>query len=255
MKKLSNSLLIGPLILTIACGSSENLAECKAAKRFIPCSERTSEEDARLALERGDFDQAIEILIRLVEESPDVYSLYTLLAAAYAARAKVAVVDLVLSSLTSSGGSLVDQVGAFLPQPAEVGMEVYTHYLEDIARAIDYLKSIPESLRATTSSEKYAKSAQLQLSIYGIAYSVMYLNQFVATTGSGGLDTTKLASISEADALLVISSLTDAAQIQAAGGSSVGAEKINATLTQINNQPGATQNERLQNYVRVTRGS
>lgn len=236
------------------CGGDGNLADCKTGSPTIPCSQRTPEEEARLALELGDFDQAIALLTQLIDENPEDYALYTLLSAAHAARAKVAVIDLAMNSLVGRG-SLIEQVGSFLPQPSEVGNDVYADYLQDMQRAVSYLKSIPADLRGVTSSEKYAKSAQIQLGIYSVAYSIMHLNQFVATTDMGRLDASKLATMTEADAAIVIASLTEAASLQAAAGSTTAAQNINTTLTQIASQPGATQSERLQNYVTATRAT
>lgn len=240
--------------LVAACGGSDNLADCEKGLAVVPCSERTPEEEARLALDRGDFDKAIELLTELIEEEPESYGRYTLLAAAHAARAEVAVVDIAMSSFSGGGGSAIDQVTAFLPDPAEVGAEAYALYVRDMGLALTYLKQIPDELRAETSSEKYAKSAQLQLGIYSAAYAIMYLNQFIATTASGGLDPAKLATMSEEDALTVLSTLAEAGQLQAAVGSPELAAKIDTTLTAVDSQPGGNQKEKLQNYVKTTKG-
>jgi hypothetical protein len=240
--------------LVAACGGSDNLADCEKGLAVVPCSERTPEEEARLALDRGDFDRAIELLTQLVEEEPENYGRYTLLAAAHAARAEVAVVDIAMSSFSGGGGSAIDQVTAFLPDPSEVGAEAYALYVQDMGVALTWLKLIPDELRAETSSETYAKSAQLQLGIYSAAYSIMYLNQFIATAAGGGLDPAKLATMSEEDALTILSTLAEAGQLQASVGSPELAAKIDTTLTSVDAQPGSTQKEKLQNYVRTTKG-
>lgn len=241
------------LLILLACGPN-NIADCDKGLPGVPCSQRTSEEDARLALDGGDYDEAIRLLTALIEAEPDNYARYTLLAAAYAARAKIAILDLAMNSLTASGSNAIDQLQDYLPNPDNVGATTYAAYLADVRQAVGTLKAIPEDLRSLTSSEAYAKSAQIQLGLYSAVYSVMYLNQFIATTADGSLDPTKLASMSEEDAITVIATLADAGQLQSAAGSSASSASIDATLAAIDAQPGATRKEKLQNYVQATQG-
>lgn len=240
------------LPLAYACGT-KNIADCDEGLPGISCSQRTDEENARLAMDRADYTEAIRLLSALIEEYPEKYALHTQLAAAHAARANIAILDLALNGMSVSGDNLQEQLKDFLPNAKTVGVPVYAEYLGDIRQSLAVLKLIPEQLRDATSSEAYAKSAQIQLALYSAVYSVMYLNQFVVTNDDGSLDLEKLATMSEEDALAIITSLADAGQLQSAAGSSAMTANINATLAAIDAQPGASRKEKLQNYVQASR--
>src|SRR5687768_15328272 len=70
-----------------AGGGESNVADCEDPKPGVPCSELTTEEQARQALNDGDYDTAVTLFTELVAEEPDDYQLRAVLGAAYAARA------------------------------------------------------------------------------------------------------------------------------------------------------------------------
>jgi hypothetical protein len=239
------------------CGGSENAADCETGLTAMPCTERTADENARLALDDGDYDRAVKLLAQLVADEPDVYTRYPLLAAAYAGRAGVSVLQLAMQAGDSSGGSgssLTDALTAFLPTPAALGAEAYAASLADVKAAVDLLNAIPEGILAETSGEAYASSASFQLTLYQSAYAVMYLNQFVISAATGAFDPASLAAMTEADALVVIESLAAAGSLAAGESGAAYQAKVNGALAEIQSQEGATSQEKVQAYVLAKRG-
>jgi hypothetical protein len=239
-----------------ACGK-DNIADCDKGNKKVPCSARTDDENARIALDDGDFDTAVTLLDDLIAKEPDKYARYPLAAAAHAGRAGISILSLAQSQLASgtgsgsssgsgSGGGLFDAVGQFLPDPVALGDAAYDARVTDMAAAVAKLNAIPADLRATTSSEAYASSATLQLGLYSAVYSVMYLNKFAVTVATtGALDPDKLNSMTDADASAILGSLTAAAESQAAGNPAL-QTKVNDALAQIQAQSGSTDKEKLQ---------
>lgn len=248
--KWALALILGAFI---ACGSG-NLFDCDNPSAVTPCSEKSPDEKARLALDRGDYDTAISILLELIEQEPEEYQRYTLLAAAYAARSGFLILDVLKSSFTGGNTNAFDAVSSFVPSVDVVGELRYADVVSDMGQAVASLKAIPEALRDKTSGEKYSKSADLQLSLYQSAYSVMYLNQFIRLGTDGKPDPEKLKSMSPEDALIVLENLRAAGALQGDGGNPELAGKIDSTLTAIDSAPGETSRDRLVNYVAISKG-
>lgn len=235
-----------------ACGGDKNAADCDDGISGVPCSPLEKEESARKALDQGDFDTAIELLEQLVEEEPEDYQRYTLLSAAYAARAGFAILSVVKANFGGEGGGLIGQISAFLPDPAERGAVGYQASIADMAAAVARLTAIPAALRAEDSGEKYASSAQLQLMLYQSAYSIMYLNQFTISASTGAFDPSLLETMTEQDATVV---LTNLAAASAQEGSNPELQvKIDEALASINGQSGGSNRDRLAEYIRQEQG-
>lgn len=234
------------------CGGTANVADCEDGKKQVPCNERTKEEDARKALDAGDLDTAIELLTQLLADEPTDYSRNPLLGAAYASRAGFDILN-VAKAKFSSGGSLLEQMAAFLPDPADRGVAGYELSLADMKASVDVLRLIPNEKLVDTTAEKYAASAVLQLTLYQAAYSVMYLNKFVISATTGQVDLTQLSSMTDADALIVINNLIAAGQIPNSDDPAL-QQRVNEALADIQDQDGNTDKDKLRAFVEKEQG-
>ncbi len=247
MNILSVAVVFTLLSTLVGCGGDANVADCEEGKKQVPCSERTKEEEARKALDDGDLDTAIELLTELIAEEPDDFARNPLLAAAYASRAGFDILNVAKANF-ASGGSLIEQMASFLPDPSDRGAAGYDLSLGDMKGGVDVLRLIPSDKLADTSAEKYAASAVLQLTLYQAAYSIMYLNKFAISAETGAVDLNQLASMSEEDALIVLENLAAAGNIPGVTDPAL-QTKVNEALADIQTQDGTTNRDRLQAFV------
>jgi hypothetical protein len=222
------SALVSALLMASSCGTA-NVFDCKDGRAKSKCTKRTKDEDARIALDNGDMETAVRLLQELVDAEPEEYKRYPLLAAAYAGKSGFSI----LSAMTPGAVSddIAKSMTSLLPTPATKG-DGYDDSVKDMMKGRDTLVNIPEALRASTSSDKYALSASLQLTLYQAAYAIMLLNKYTYSTTE--YDPSKLSSMTAEDAEKILDAL------KAAGGDS--ATKATAA---IDAQPGATTQEKL----------
>jgi hypothetical protein len=219
------------------------LLGCDTGSKAKPYGALSQEEKAREALDALDYETAIELYKELVEAEPEVYVRYRYLAAAYAAAAGFDILSVAKSNVGGSG-SLLDALGSFLPA------DPTTEELERMGLAKDTLLSIPAEYRSKDNSEvAYASGAAVQLEFYQSAYGIMYINRFAQVTPEGNLDPSRLDSMTDDD---VSNILNNFSQVAAAGGEGVPAA-AQTVLNQIDQQEGATQKEKLINYLNATK--
>lgn len=248
-------MIVALFALSIGCGE-DNVADCETGRKGIPCTPRTAEEDARRALDESppNYGRAIELLEPLITAEPESYARHVLLGASYAGRGGISILQLVESQLDDSGnasGSLIGSLSAILPDPLEL-QESYDGAVADVGRAVSVLQLVPND--ATDADARYAVSAGLQLTLYRSAYSVMYLNKFVISPSTGAFDPALLATMTEADALVVIQTLIAAGGASGIPGSEVIGTQASDTVAAIQAAGGATNVARLQSYVAASQG-
>jgi hypothetical protein len=188
---------------------------------------------------------AVEILAKLVADEPENYQRYPLLAAAYAGKSGLDIFNVVTANF-GGDSSILQVMETFIPTPTALG-SAYDASLRDMGSGIQTLTAIPESLRTTTSSDKYATSAVLQLTLYQAAYGVMLLNKF--TYGASGYDPSLLATMTAEDAALILNAFIGAAEA-ASGGA---ATSVTSALSAIQSQPGASDREKLAAWSQAAR--
>ena len=198
-----------------------------------------------MALDRGDLATATQILADLIAGEPENYERYPLLAAAYAGKAGLDLFNIVSANF-GGDSSLLQVMESFVPTPTELG-DAYDASLDDMHSSVSTLLAIPAELRSSTSSDKYAASATLQLTLYQSAYGVMYLNKF--TYGASGYDPTLLATMTPEDAAVILNAFLGASL--AAGGDA--ATSANSAITAIQSQPGASDRDRLAAWSQAAR--
>ncbi len=221
------------------------LSACGTASKAGPYAQKTQDEKAREALDNLDYATAIELYSELVAANPEEYERYRLLAAAYAAFAGFDIIEAAKSNVSGGGsGSLIDTLGSFLP--ADPSPEE----LDAMKLSKETLLSIPAEYRSKDNTEvAYASGAATQLEFYQSAYAIMYLNRFASTTATGSLDPAKLDSMTDED---VSNILNNFSEVAASGGAGVPAA-AQAVLASIDTQEGATQKEKLVNYLNASK--
>jgi hypothetical protein len=212
------------------CGSG-NLFDCDSGRLGSHCSPRTKEEDARRALADHDFDRAVALLTELVaaeheKDAPD-YRFNTLLAAAYAGRGGVSVLDLA-TRLTTAGadsgsdgggdGSFLETLKPYLPSPAAPCLDhggdarPFADCVADLGGAVSAAQGVPQAELAAEAPAAFARTAAFELMLYQFVYGIMKLSQFT-TSVTGALDPSLLATMTDADALAILDSLAAAGTV------------------------------------------
>jgi hypothetical protein len=216
---------------------------CDTLNQAKPYAPLTKEEEAREALEALDYETAITLYKELIEAEPEVYERYRFLAAAYAASAGFDIIEVAKSDVGGSG-SLLDALGSFIPA------DPTPEQLEHMGLAKDTLMSIPAELRSKDNTEvAYASGAAVQLEFYQSAYSIMYINRFAQITPEGTLDPSRLETMTDED---VTNILNNFSEVAASGGEGV-PEAAQKVLNQIDQQEGATQKEKLVNFLNANK--
>ncbi len=229
------------------CGQSNTLY-CTATKIFKVCTSQSDDEKAMIALNEGDYDEAQRLLEALIADDPLAYFRYPRLGATYAAQAQFSLTNLSQLNTGSSSG-LFDKISGFLPTPDPNNLAAFQPILAKMKQARTILLAMPKVER-TKGTSFYGASAELQLILYQMAYSIMYINQFTVKTSSGALDPNVLASMTIEDAQAIIQNLVDAAQIsgQTNPAFSEAASKINA---QIQSTSGSDDKEKVSGFLKA----
>jgi hypothetical protein len=237
-------LILASMVLAIAsisCGN-KNSFDCDSPTAGVPCNPRTKDEDARIALDKGDMATAVAILRELVSNEPEVYSRYPLFSAALAGKSGFDIFN-VMNGSFGGDSSLLQSMGSFIPTPASKG-SAFEASLADMKESVAVLNSIPISLRASVDSGKFASSCILQLTLYQAAYSIMLMNKY--SYSEIGFDPSKLSTMTAEDAAAILQSLLSAAS---ANPDSPAATSVNAAYESIQGQPGATDQEKISAYI------
>ncbi|MCX6116076.1 MAG: hypothetical protein NT027_00930 [Proteobacteria bacterium] len=229
-----------------ACGN-KSLFDCAGPKSTVPCNPRSRDEDARIALDKGDLQTAIEILETLIAEEPTKYDRFPLLSAALAGRSGFDIFNIVKANFGSSS-SLLQVMGEFLPTPTSKGAG-YDNSLADMKRSVAVLNDIPLELRNDISASSFASSCALQLTLYQAAYSIMLINKY--SYSSSGFDPSKLSSMTAEDAALILKNLLGAAN--SGSSSTETSAAVNTAYESIKSQPGSTDQEKIASYVQANK--
>lgn len=203
-------------------------------------------EDAALALERGDEDKAIDILESALTDDPDNANYLSVLSAAYAQRAGVEPLTIAQGMATSSsdddGADDTSQSG--LIAMFDIMPDATAQGLVDIDYAIVLIGTIPSDLRTAGDVFKFA--------IYQTASMVLHL-KILDTDKDGDLSLDEITSLSDSSALGILTQLATATAILAGDADSAttakAAESLARYQTQIDAAEGATQEEKLRNYM------
>lgn len=234
--------LLAPLLsmLLLAAGCGDNML--KSSEKADPA------EDATLALERGDEDSAIEILEDALADDPDNAMFLSILALAHAQRAGVeplAFAQRISSSSSSTSSGSTPQVGG--------SYAVMFQALPDAT--VDNLADIDESVTILTSiaADEHLPGDDFKLALYMTASMFLHI-KVLDTDGDGTLSLDEVLNLSDANATGLLTQLLSAQAVLGAGDASdVSIAKASSALgkyqAQIDAQEGATNEEKLKNYL------
>ena len=224
----------------VACGSN-------ALKSL---DEPEPDEEATLNMEDGKPDSAIKVLESALASDSANYQYISLLSAAYAQKFGVDTLTFAeklgtnatsSSGATSGNASVITAMYPILPAATDAN-------IAGISYASALLVSIPASNRTSADNFKLALLSTAETSIR---------TKKLDRNGDGILSIDEIGTLDTSNAAGILSAITNAASAvvlaQAAGFS---AEEATAAVTQIQSilatQPGATDEEKLQNYLRTT---
>ena len=219
------------------------LTGCSSENLFEGQTEETEDEAARALLEKEDWDGAITAYEALIAKEPSEYFRFPLLAAAYAGRSGVSVLAImegVINSAASGGGGdggVISAIGNHVPpEPTDAQMS-------DIRAAILRVEAMPQDHRSGT-AYSYSSETSTQLTIYFGAESAMILNKYTPEE-TDAVTAEDLENMSDAEVDAMIANISSMAE---AGGEDLGPAAEEA-LAAINSAEGATQKEKLINYL------
>lgn len=236
------------LILLIHSCGNKSVVDCDTPTSGVPCSARSKDDDARIALNKGDLTTAVAILKELVAGDPTGYQRYPLLSAALAGKSGFDIFNVVKGNF-GGNSSLVQTLGAFLPTPASKGA-AYATSLTDMNDAVQTLLAVPAALRSDIAADKFAASCALQLTLYQAAYSLMLINQF--TYSSAGYDPSQLSKMTAADAALILKNLLAAGSVASGASGEAANAAVTKAYASIQAQPGSTDEEKIAAYVKAS---
>lgn len=225
---------------------------------YQPAQEADPETDALLAMEQGKPEEAIAILEKALEDDPDNPKLLSLLGSATAQKHGFDPLSFALdlakqssesseeetestesSSSDSSSSNGITTMFSALPTASQKN-------IDGIAKAIEFIESIPEDDRT--------KADSFKLSMLHTARMAMVTKQFSEMV-QGDFSAENLQNLTAEQAIQILSSLSSAAIAMAAastsedGNSGKAAEQISAIQSKIDEQEGDTQEEKLRNYL------
>jgi len=237
------SLIFAFTLLTNGSCGTDSLVDCAHKTQFSQnCSEQTRDEQAVLALNAGDLTTAQSLLEGLIAQYPDEYFRYPRLAVVYAEQGGFDLLS-VTQLQTSAAKDITELIGEFLPSPAKLTKNEYEEVLTKMFEAKELLLEMPGAERTKSEDYYYGASAELQLTLYQSAYSIMFMNKFAVSPES-------LADLTLDDAITIIENLKDAA-LNAGKVSPETAEKIEEALAQIDSAEGADNKEKLEAFIKA----
>ena len=232
------------MALSSSCGTSI----------FSLTEKKDPAEDATVLMEKDKTDEAIKILNRALAKDPENYQLISLLSSATAQKFGIDTINIALEmaknasktaeSGTSSAAGSNGITALFAALPAAT-----TERIDGIKEAIRIMETIPIGLR--TESDNF-KLTMMHTAVLGLV-----TKQF-DKDGDGLVSPVEKLNITPEDAVTILSSLLSAQETMALGtgangaSSSASLENISKIQDAINSSEGATDQEKLLNYLNST---
>jgi hypothetical protein len=202
----------------IADVESKSELEAIEAEKPLPSCERLSyDDDARILLDqaasagnsataKAKYDQAAEIMAKLVVFYPDEYERFGRLAASYAGAAGVELASF-LKAMSQSSGGIFEMGKETLSSPTDSSYEADKENLKLAVTWID--KKISDEGKQTTST-----GDSLQATVYRMAETLVIANGFLVKSADGTWDQAAIDNLSPDDVDAIINNLdTIAAEI------------------------------------------
>lgn len=243
MKDLRSSLRL--LAFGLSLGIAPLLSGCDA-NLFEAVEQQDPAERSLAYLDEGKPDEAIEVLQKALRDSPEDWTLVSLMASAKAQKAGVDTTDIAIKMATQEPASQGNDITALFTVLPSATEEVVTLLRE----AVGYISSIPDSERVPADNFK--------LSIFNTAYTALQA-KFFDGNGDGKFTVEELQSLDEDTAVAILESLLNAENAAASytAGDSTGAaaEKVGEIRAKIDAEPGSSTADKLKSYLAKDRPS
>lgn len=234
MNMLFSSFTVASFIfLNVACAESTNLGKND--------DDMTPEQKAQALMNEGKYNDALEILEPLYEESPDEYFRIPLLASAYAGSIGVDVFSVLKGQFSGdreSGNDAFAMAADFLPDDYD------RDDVDTLNTAIEALLDIPDELVGEDGDSDFGSSAEFQLVLYQALYPTMLLNLIGALDGDINLD-----DLSDEEIDLILERLRGAGDSVQSETLSSFSTAIDNTTADIDEQEGDSTRDQLTNYL------
>lgn len=203
-------------------------------------------EDATVALEDGNPNKAINILTDALKDDPENWQWVSILALAYAERAGINALTLAQKMASNSGSQTtstneVTSLFSLLPDATDAN-------INDVDEAVALMLKIPALDRTTADVLKIAMFQTASLTLR---------TKKLDTNGDGIISVSELLGMTSGDALTILTQLSSAAAAFAGGDPSsstdqAAAAQISTIQSAIGTCPGASQEDKLKNYLSKT---
>jgi hypothetical protein len=220
-----------------------SLAACGDKSVLQSAEKRDPATEAARAMEQDRPEDAVATLRSALEKDPLNYQLRSLLSAALAQYYGIDAISLALKMAENKSGDSSSSNGivalfVVLPDPTD-------ETIAGLEEAIQELESIPEAER--TRADNF-KLSMMHTSLLGLRTKKFDLDL------DGQISPTELLSLSDNDAAAILNSLISSQNAFNSGsasgqGSQAAGEKIGSIKGDIDLQDGATDSEKLRNYL------
>lgn len=201
-------------------------------------------QDATVYLENNQPQKAIDLLTDALANDPTNTKYMSILSMAYAERAGVDPITLgqkaaATSTTSSSSATAMTALFPVLPSATDAN-------IADVDMAVSLLNKIPAA--------SIIPADTFKMGIFLMASTALHVKK-LDTNGDGILEPSELLSMSTTDAGAILGNLAGAVAAFAAGNGNINTSsaaaqaQIASIQTAINNSPGATPQQKLQNYL------
>lgn len=222
-------------LLIVASATPLSMAGC-GDNLFSSLASRDDKDKGKNAFQNGDYSAAIDYLNTYLASHPEDTQARSMLATAYMKKVGLDEISIASSISSSSSGGDWASIVTLMPDGSAENVAA-------LKAARDTLSAIPQESR--TPEQNY------QLAIASSALAVTVIKDTLCdASGTYTPTDEKIASITAADADIIVSSMSTTATAAAATGSSnTGLTKLAGVNTQIEGMSGDTNLAKLQNFL------
>jgi hypothetical protein len=215
---------------------------CGTDNKMEPYSPLTDEQSARQAVDKKDWQTAIDLYAKIIGADSERYDLVPLYATALAGKGGITVLQIVIDQLGSASeagsgvGALLD---GMVPANADSAM------LASVDAAVDVIATIPSAV--LDADTELNSTVLLQHSIYATVYTAMLLDSLVGLDENGNFDPSAFASMTDEEASAILDAFIQAGSI--GGGEGEFSSTMQTAANQIDSMEGDNTKEKLENFL------
>lgn len=232
--KFAFFILLGIAAINLGCGGNiyQSIDSADASEKAV------------VALENEDPDKAINILEKEIEKKDDNYQAISLLATAKAQKAGIDIIDITLNLVTSQSENVQTSANNPVASLFSIIPDASDEIIELVNSSVALIQSIP--------NDKKTEADLFRLAMYQTALMIL-TTKALDSDGDGSIGLEELQSMSEEQALAIITSIVNAEDSAAAfsgsGNQGAAAGQISGISEKINQQEGSTPAEKLKSFL------